>query len=86
MSYEVKVMRSAGPRPPLSTGTLTASGPRSPCTRTSALRARAIEDVRRVAWLFPLYLVLINIFVLPIAAAGLLKVHGARGEDRKSVV
>ena len=30
------------------------------------------SEVRRAAWLFPLYLVLINLFVLPIAAAGLL--------------
>ncbi len=29
-------------------------------------------EVRRAAWLFPLYLVLINLFVMPIAAAGLL--------------
>jgi Na+/proline symporter/signal transduction histidine kinase/CheY-like chemotaxis protein len=29
-------------------------------------------EVRRAAWLFPLYLVLINIFVVPIALAGLL--------------
>jgi Na+/proline symporter/CheY-like chemotaxis protein/PAS domain-containing protein/two-component sensor histidine kinase len=29
-------------------------------------------EIRRAAWLFPLYLVLINLFVLPIAAAGLL--------------
>lgn len=29
-------------------------------------------EIRRAAWLFPLYLVLINIFVLPIALAGLL--------------
>ena len=29
-------------------------------------------EIRRAAWLFPLYLVLINIFVVPIAAAGLL--------------
>ena len=35
------VIRSAGPRPPLSTGTWTASGPSSPCTRTSARRARS---------------------------------------------
>lgn len=28
-------------------------------------------ELRRAAWMFPLYLVLINIFVLPIAAAGL---------------
>ncbi|HEX8664893.1 MAG TPA: NahK/ErcS family hybrid sensor histidine kinase/response regulator [Beijerinckiaceae bacterium] len=32
---------------------------------------RAVEDVRRVAWLFPLYLVLINVFVIPLALAGL---------------
>ncbi|HEV2560041.1 MAG TPA: NahK/ErcS family hybrid sensor histidine kinase/response regulator [Microvirga sp.] len=32
---------------------------------------RGIEDVRRAAWLFPLYLVLINLFVVPIALAGL---------------
>jgi Na+/proline symporter/signal transduction histidine kinase/ActR/RegA family two-component response regulator len=32
---------------------------------------RAIEDVKRAAWLFPLYLVLINLFVLPIALGGL---------------
>src|SRR5579863_7124919 len=29
-------------------------------------------EVRRAAWLFPLYLVLINLFVVPIATAGLL--------------
>ncbi|HEX2216108.1 MAG TPA: NahK/ErcS family hybrid sensor histidine kinase/response regulator [Xanthobacteraceae bacterium] len=29
-------------------------------------------EIKRAAWLFPLYLVLINIFVLPIALAGLL--------------
>ena len=29
-------------------------------------------EIRRAAWLFPLYLVLINLFVLPIAMAGLL--------------
>src|SRR5256714_1427954 len=29
-------------------------------------------EIRRAAWLFPLYLVLINLFVLPIAIAGLL--------------
>ena len=29
-------------------------------------------EVRRAAWLFPLYLVLINLFVIPIALAGLL--------------
>ncbi len=30
------------------------------------------REVRRAAWLFPLYLVLINLFVVPIALAGLL--------------
>jgi len=30
------------------------------------------SDVRRAAWMFPLYLVAINLFVIPIAAAGLL--------------
>ncbi|HVL71187.1 MAG TPA: hybrid sensor histidine kinase/response regulator [Beijerinckiaceae bacterium] len=32
---------------------------------------RSLGDVRRAAWLFPLYLVLINIFVVPLALAGL---------------
>lgn len=32
---------------------------------------RSIQDVRRAAWLFPIYLVLINIFVVPLAIAGL---------------
>ena len=36
----------------------------------------SLDDVRRAAWLFPVYLVVINIFVAPIAIAG----------DRKSVV
>ena len=35
-------------------------------------------EVRRAAWLFPLYLVLINIFVLPIAMAGLLDFPAGR--------
>ena len=30
------------------------------------------DEIRRAAWLFPVYLVLINLFVVPIAAAGLL--------------
>ena len=30
-----------------------------------------IADLKRAAWLFPLYLILINIFVIPIALAGL---------------
>ncbi len=33
-------------------------------------------DVRRAAWLFPVYLVAINIFVMPIAIAGLLLLKG----------
>jgi Na+/proline symporter/CheY-like chemotaxis protein len=32
---------------------------------------RAVEDVGRAAWTFPLYLVLINLFVVPLAVAGL---------------
>ncbi|MEM9835938.1 MAG: sensor histidine kinase [Bacteroidota bacterium] len=31
-----------------------------------------LTDVNRAAWLFPLYLLLINLFVIPIAAAGVL--------------
>lgn len=30
-------------------------------------------ELRRAAWLFPLYLILINLFVVPIAAAGMLR-------------
>ena len=33
---------------------------------------RTESEIRRAAWMFPLYLVLINLFVVPIAAAGLL--------------
>lgn len=32
--------------------------------------------MRRAVWLFPLYLLLINIFVLPIALSGLIQFHG----------
>jgi len=32
----------------------------------------SLDDVKRAAWLFPLYLVAINLFVVPIAMAGLL--------------
>ncbi|MCA0433687.1 MAG: PAS-domain containing protein [Proteobacteria bacterium] len=35
------------------------------------------SDVRRAAWLFPLYLVAINIFVVPIAITGLMLLPGA---------
>jgi Na+/proline symporter/CheY-like chemotaxis protein len=33
---------------------------------------RSESEIRRAAWIFPLYLVLINLFVIPIAIAGLL--------------
>jgi Na+/proline symporter/signal transduction histidine kinase/CheY-like chemotaxis protein len=36
------------------------------------------KEIRRAAWLFPLYLVLINLFVLPIAMAGLLTFEPGR--------
>ncbi|WP_230531307.1 PAS domain-containing hybrid sensor histidine kinase/response regulator [Microvirga roseola] len=32
---------------------------------------RGIGDIKRAAWMFPLYLVLINLFVIPVALAGL---------------
>ena len=35
-------------------------------------------EIRRAAWLFPLYLVLINLFVVPIAIAGLLTFRPTR--------
>lgn len=38
-------------------------------------------EIRRAAWLFPLYLVLINIFVIPIAAAGMLTLTGNQDPD-----
>jgi signal transduction histidine kinase/CheY-like chemotaxis protein len=38
----------------------------------SVVENRSEAEIRRAAWLFPLYLVLINLFVLPIAMAGLL--------------
>jgi Na+/proline symporter/signal transduction histidine kinase/CheY-like chemotaxis protein len=41
---------------------------------------RSESEVRRAAWLFPTYLVLINLFVVPIAIAGLLT-FGASGTD-----
>jgi Na+/proline symporter len=36
----------------------------------------AIEDVKKAAWMFPLYLVAINIFVIPIAIAGMIAFRG----------
>src|SRR6188508_1094993 len=38
-------------------------------------------EVRRAAWLFPLYLVLINLFVIPIAVAGLIKLAPGTDSD-----
>src|SRR5580658_728510 len=38
----------------------------------SVVENHSEAEIRRAAWLFPLYLVLINLFVLPIAMAGLL--------------
>ncbi|MEA2906872.1 MAG: hypothetical protein QOI12_4259 [Alphaproteobacteria bacterium] len=37
------------------------------------------DEIRRAAWMFPLYLVLINLFVVPIALAGLIR-FGAGNE------
>lgn len=39
------------------------------------------RELRLASWLFPLYLVLINLFVIPIAAAGLLRFGGAVDAD-----
>jgi signal transduction histidine kinase/CheY-like chemotaxis protein len=39
---------------------------------------RSVAEIHRAAWLFPLYLVLINLFVLPIATAGLLDSPSSR--------
>ena len=36
----------------------------------------SLDDVRKASWTFPLYLVMINIFVIPIAVAGLLTFKG----------
>ena len=38
------------------------------------------NDVRRAAWLFPLYLIAINLFVVPIAIYGLLRLPGIDGD------
>jgi signal transduction histidine kinase/Na+/proline symporter len=43
-------------------------------------------EIRRAAWLFPLYLVLINLFVLPIAMAGLLTFPTGRVDSDMFVV
>lgn len=43
------------------------------------------KHLRRATWLFPLYLLLINLFVLPIAVAGLLQFNGS-GTDPDTFV
>src|SRR5437763_5454530 len=42
---------------------------------------RTESEIRRAAWLFPLYLVLINLFVVPIAMAGLLTLPAGRADS-----
>src|SRR5499425_3822903 len=44
------------------------------------------SEIRRASWLFPLYLVLINLFVLPIAMAGLLTFSAGRVDSDMFVV
>ncbi|HWM49535.1 MAG TPA: PAS domain-containing hybrid sensor histidine kinase/response regulator [Xanthobacteraceae bacterium] len=39
------------------------------------------KEIRRAAWMFPVYLVLINLFVVPIALAGLLTFGSAHNSD-----
>ncbi|MGE4246263.1 MAG: NahK/ErcS family hybrid sensor histidine kinase/response regulator [Parvibaculaceae bacterium] len=41
----------------------------------------SLGDVRRAAWIFPLYLVAINIFVVPVAIAGLLLLPAGTDAD-----
>jgi len=43
-------------------------------------------EIRRAAWMFPLYLVLINLFVVPIAMAGLLTFPAGRVDSDMFVV
>src|SRR5262250_1959938 len=44
------------------------------------------SEIRRASWLFPLYLILINLFVLPIALAGLLTFPAGRVDSDMFVV
>ena len=47
----------------------------------AAVENASREEIRRAAWMFPLYLVAINLFVIPIALAGLLLLPlGANGD------
>lgn len=47
---------------------------------------RSAEDVRRAAWLFPLYLVAINLFVIPLALAGLHLMPGSEVDRDMAVL
>ena len=60
--------------------------PSSCCRASSTSRwsRTAAKRIRRAAWLFPLYLVLINLFVVPIAIAGLLS-SGTAGHRQRHV-
>jgi Na+/proline symporter len=42
------------------------------CRASSVVENNGEDELRRAVWLFPLYLILINLFVIPIAIAGLL--------------
>ena len=46
----------------------------------------SVSEIRRASWLFPLYLILINLFVLPIAMAGLLTFPAVRVDSDMFVV
>ena len=46
----------------------------------AAVENASREEIRRAAWLFPAYLVAINIFVIPIAVAGLLLLPTSHGD------
>ncbi len=45
------------------------------------VESRGEQELRTASWLFPLYLVLINLFVIPIAFAGLSTVGGQTSSD-----
>ncbi len=52
----------------------------------SVVENHSEAEIRRAAWLFPVYLVLINLFVLPIAMAGLLTFPAGRIDGDMFVV
>ncbi len=52
----------------------------------SVVENHSEAEIRRAAWLFPVYLVLINLFVLPIAMAGLLTFPAGRIDSDMFVV